>query len=196
MLGNHGQWAKRLFYEDSSCVPMILVGTADDERVGHHRIDNRLIGWQDIVPTLLDLAGIDIPESVEGISMVGEETRQHLYGECGNGHTTTRMIHDGRHKLIYYPVGNRAQLFDLEEDPKEINELKGQSSHARVEHHLRDLLAQELYGGDEEWVKNGEWIGLPDRKYVPSPNRGLSGQRGSHWPVPPQTGGGSILSLT
>jgi arylsulfatase A-like enzyme len=119
MLGNHQQWAKRLFYEDSARVPMILVGTAGDDRVGHHRIDNRLIGWQDIMPTLLDLAGLSIPESVEGISMVSEGPRPYLYGECGNGPAATRMLHDGRHKLIYYPVGNRTQLFDLDDDPKE-----------------------------------------------------------------------------
>jgi arylsulfatase A-like enzyme len=196
MLGNHGQWAKRLFYEDSACVPMILVGTANDDRIGHHRIDNRLVGWQDIMPTLLDLAGVDIPESVEGISMVSGGPRAHLYGECGNGPTATRMVHDGRHKLIYYPVGNRAQLFDLDKDPREMVDLAGQESYARVEHQLRDLLAQELYGGDEAWVKNGEWVGLPDQEYVPAPNRGLSGQRGSHWPVPPQTGQGGVLSLT
>ena len=66
----------------------------------------------------------------------------------------------------------------------------------KVEQRLKDLLAQELYGGDEDWVKEGEWVGLPDREYVPGPNRGLTGQRGSHWPVPPQTGQGGILSLT
>ncbi len=196
MLGNHRQWAKRLFYEDSACVPMILVGTANDDRVGHHRIDNRLVGWQDIMPTLLDLADVEIPDTVEGISMVSEGPRPHLYGECGNGDTATRMLHDGRHKLIYYPVGNHAQLFDLDEDPNEMHDLAGQSSHAKVEQRLRELLAQELYGGDEEWVMNGEWVGLPDKEYVPTPNRGLTGQRGSHWPVPPQTGLGGVLPLS
>ena len=34
MLGNHGMWAKRLYYEDSANVPMLLVGAAGDERVG------------------------------------------------------------------------------------------------------------------------------------------------------------------
>src|SRR5690606_24596622 len=64
MLGDHGLWAKRLYYESSANVPMILVGTAGDERVGHHRVDNRLVGWQDVMPTLLDLAGIPIPSQV------------------------------------------------------------------------------------------------------------------------------------
>ena len=37
-----------------------------------NRVDGRLVGWADVMPTLLDLAGVDIPETVEGISMVGE----------------------------------------------------------------------------------------------------------------------------
>ena len=200
MLGNHNQWAKRLYYEDSARVPMILVGTAeqcaDDGKVGHHRIDNRLVGWQDIMPTLLDLAGVPIPSSVEGISMVSDEHRAHLYGECGNGTNATRMMHNGRHKLIYYPVGNRAQLFDLEKDPDEMEDLIGQEEYARVEQDLRQRLAAELYDGDEAWIQNGKWIGLPDKDYVPGPNRGLTGQRGSHWPVPPQTGLGGVLPLS
>lgn len=105
-------------------------------------------------------------------------------------------MHDGRHKLIYYPVGNRAQLFDLEKDPNELEDLVGQSTHSGVEADLRQRLAEELYGGDEAWVKDGHYVGLPDKAYEPSPNRGLTGQRGSHWPVPPQTGEGGVLSLT
>ncbi|MCB1124434.1 MAG: sulfatase-like hydrolase/transferase, partial [Verrucomicrobiae bacterium] len=62
MLGNHGMWAKRLFYENSANVPMLLMGVKDDERVGHHRVENRVVGWQDIMPTLLDLAGVQIPD--------------------------------------------------------------------------------------------------------------------------------------
>lgn len=196
MLGNHGQWAKRLYYENSAQVPMILVGRANDDRVGDHCVDHRLVGWQDVMPTLLDLAGVPIPDSVEGMSMVRSQTRNRLYGEVGNGPTATRMMHDGRHKLIYYPVGNRAQLFDLEKDPQELTDLIGASAYADVEASLRASLAAEFYGGDEDWVQDGSWVGLPDREYVPGPNRGLTGQRGSHWPVPPQSGQGGVLSLT
>jgi arylsulfatase A-like enzyme len=188
MLGNHGQWAKRLFYEDSASVPMILMGTANDNRVGHHRIDNRLVGWADVMPTLLGLAGIDIPDTVEGLSMVGNQKRDYLYGECSEGLNATRMIHDGRHKLIYYPVGNHTQVFDLQTDPKELHNLSDSPDHAHIKNHLTQCLISELYGGDETWVQNGQLVGLPDHTYAPKPNRGLSGQRGSHWPVPPQTG--------
>lgn len=185
MLGNHGLWAKRLFYQEAANVPMLLLGTAGDQRVGHHRVDRRLVGWQDVMPTLLDLAGIPIPEEVEGISMVGEDRRDYLYGECGEDRMATRMIRDQRYKLIYYPVGNYRQLFDLERDPGEIHNLAGLPEVAEIEEKLTALLISELYGGDEAWVQDGALVGLPDQSYEPKPDRGLSGQRGIHWPPPP-----------
>ena len=184
MLGNHHLWAKRLFYEDSAKVPMILMGTANDARVGHHRTDDRLVGWQDVMPTLLDLAGIDIPATVEGISMVGERRREWLYGECGEGAEASRMIHDGRYKLIYYPVGNRFQLFDLKEDPQELHDLREEPDHEETCERLTKLLVGELYGNDLNWLKDGKLVGLPAQAYEPRPNRGLTGQRGGHWPIP------------
>lgn len=185
MLGDHGLWAKRLYYEQSANVPMLLVGPANDPRVRHHHIDNRLVGWQDVMPTLLDLAGIPIPEHVEGISMVGEARRSVLYGECGEDSMATRMVHDGRFKLIYYPVDNRVQLFDLENDPQELEDLAGTPHLADVQERLTAHLIGEFYGGDLAWVKDGVLVGLPDREYIPKPDRGLSGQRGIHWPPPP-----------
>lgn len=184
MLGNHGLWCKRLFYEDSARVPMILVGAAGDEWVGHHRTDDRLMGLVDVMPTLLELAGLEVPCTVEGLSMVGEHRRDWLYGEIDEDGSATRMVHDGRFKLIYYPVGNHSQLFDLREDPQELNNLSGLPSHAEVEGRLTEHLVGALHGGDEGWVQDGKLIGLPDRAYQPGPNRGLSGQRGLHWPAP------------
>ena len=82
MLGDFGLFAKRTYYEGSGCVPMVLMGRAGDQRVGHHRVDDRLVGLQDLMPTLLDLAGIPVPQSCDGLSMVGERRRQTLYGDC------------------------------------------------------------------------------------------------------------------
>jgi arylsulfatase A-like enzyme len=164
---------------------MLLIGSANDERVGHHRVDNRLVGLQDVMPTLLDLAGIPIPEQVEGLSMVGEARRSILYGECGEDSMATRMVHDGRYKLIYYPVGNRIQLFDLESDPNEVEDLASLPRLAAIKQRLTEHLITEFYGSDLAWVQDGVLVGLPDRKYTPKPDRGLSGQRGIHWPPPP-----------
>ena len=187
MLGNHNMWAKRLFYEYSGNIPMILVGVAGDERVGYNRVDDRLVGWADVMPTLLALADIDIPKTVEGISMVGDQNRDWFYGEVGEDDRATRMIHDGRYKLIYYPVGNHSQLFDLQTDPHELNDLSTSAEHADIRARLTDMLISQLYGGDEDWVEGGRLIGMPDKDFIPGPNRGLSSQRGHRWPPPART---------
>jgi arylsulfatase A-like enzyme len=187
MLGNHGMWAKRLFYEYSANIPMILVGVSGDQRVGYGRVDHRLVGWQDVMPTLLDLAGVDVPETVEGISMVGERKRDWLYGEVGEDGHATRMIHDGRYKLIYYPVGNYRQLFDLQTDPDELIDRSTSPDHRDILARLTGLLIGQLYSGDEAWVRDGQLVGLPNRQFAPGPNKGLSSQRGNHWPPPPRT---------
>ena len=185
MLGEHGLWAKRLFYDYAANVPLILMGAAGDARVGHHRVDHRLVGWQDIMPTLLDLAGIPIPATGEGLSMVGEARRDLLYGECGEDSMATRMVYDGRYKLIYYPVGNALQLFDLQGGLGEAHNLAGAPEVAEIQARLTQRLIAELYGGDTAWVQDGKLTGLPAQTYTPRPDRGLSGQRGIHWPPPP-----------
>lgn len=186
MLGNHRQWAKRLFYEDSANVPMILLGTAGDKRVRPGTVDERLVGWQDVMPTLLDLAGVAIPETVEGISMVGESTRTTLYGEFGEGAIASRMVREGQFKLIYYAAGNRRQLFDLATDPREVHDRSGDAAYADVLARLTQQLREELYGSDLSWLDGEQWIGVPEpADDGATGNRGLSGQRGLHWPPAP-----------
>ena len=185
MLGHHGLWAKRLYYEQAANIPMLLLGTAGDERTPPGTENDRLVGWQDVMPTLLDLTGISIPDSVEGQSMVGAARRPHLFGEVGEGPMATRMIRQDQYKLIYYATGNRFQLFDLEADPLEMHDLSQSQEHAPQCQRLTAILLDELYGSDEEWLQDGELVGLPQREWQPAQNRELSGQRGLHWPPPP-----------
>ena len=193
MLGRHGLWAKRLYYEPSANVPMLLVGPKGDSRIDEGSRDSRLTGLQDIMPTLLDLAGLEVPESCDGLPMAGTKTREHAYGECNEGAMATRMIHDGRYKLIYYPTGNVRQLFDLESDPQELKNLVADDAHAEVLARLTETLCSELYDSDLDWLhESGELVGLPDEGDVASGQRGLALQRGVHWPpapvTPPQIG--------
>ncbi|MEM7024743.1 MAG: sulfatase-like hydrolase/transferase [Pseudomonadota bacterium] len=185
MLGDHGMWAKQVFYEPSCHIPMILMGTANDRRVGFRRTDDRLVCLQDVMPTLLDLCGIDIPETVEGLSMVGERQRETLFGEFGEEGQGSRMVRDSRYKLIWYPCGNVFQLFDLQDDPRELNDLADAPGLQNVRAALSAVLLGELYGSDQKWVQDGELVGEPARTFHPGPNRPLSATRGDQWPVSP-----------
>ena len=117
--------------------------------------------------------------------MISGERRTHLYGEFGEAAAATRMIREQRYKLIYYPVGNHLQLFDIEDDPDEMVDLAGDPAHSNALGHLIGLLQKEMYGSDEQWLADGELTGEPARRYNPGPDRGLSFTRGHQWPVPP-----------
>ncbi|MGH7145034.1 MAG: sulfatase-like hydrolase/transferase [Planctomycetota bacterium] len=185
MLGNHGLWGKSLFYEDSAGVPLLLSAGKAGTRVQVHAQDDRLCGHQDIMPTLLDLCGLPIPASVQGRSMLAAERRDTLFGEIAEGAHATRMIRRGDWKLIYYAGGNRTQLFNLKEDPRELLDRADVPACAAVRADLTARLIAELHGGDEAWVQNGHLVGLPAPAAAdgahPHPNFNFSNQRGLHY---------------
>lgn len=185
MLGNHRMVAKRLFYESSANVPLIIRGVQNCGRLSQGTVDDRLVGQQDIMPTLLDLCDLPIPATVDGRSAVGEARREYFYGEISEDGTATRMVRDARFKLIYYAVGNHHQLFDLANDPRELRNLAGQPAYAGDLARLTEVLKGELYGSDLEWLQDGELVGFANRPYDWSPHRSLNSQRGDTWPPGP-----------
>ena len=97
--------------------------TMADDRQNPDPIELMLAELRDVMPTLLDLAGVPIPDSCDGQSLAGDTQRTNLYGEIGEGAGCSRMMRDKRFKLIYYPAGNRSQLFDIENDRRESTDL-------------------------------------------------------------------------
>jgi arylsulfatase A-like enzyme len=158
---------------------MILMPTAAYDRTSHHQVDDRLVALRDVMPTLLDLAGIPIPDTVEGHSLLSSHRRDHLYCEHWEDDRAMRMVRAGQYKLIWYPVGNRYQLFDLADDPQEIHDLADDVAHASTQSALTDLLVSSVYGSDlDRWVSTGQLVGELDKAFTPAPSRGLAGQRG------------------
>ncbi len=187
MLGDHDMWAKRVLFQPSVNVPLLLIGARGSARVPEGKVDDRLVGWADIMPTLLDLCDIPIPAHAEGISAIGDKRRDYIYCEVADDDHASRMVSDGHFKLIYYPVGNAVLLFDLKEDRTEEVNIADDERYADVRRKLTALLIAELYGGDEAWAENGVLKGLPAKPFTPGGNRTLSAQRGNHWPPPPIT---------
>ncbi len=178
MVGEHGLWCMTPFYEMSAKIPLIVVPPLGDGRLPRGSVDDRLAEFGDIYPTLLDLCGIEMPEHVDALSLVSSERRSHLYGELHEQAPAMRMIRRGKYKLIYYATGNRFHLFDLEADPRETRDLSSDPAASAALDELSGILARELYGYDTNFVENGRFVGMPDKEYVPSDERGLKGQRG------------------
>ena len=182
MLGDHGLWTMMPFYEMSAKIPLIVVPLSQDRHFPMGTQDDRLAEFGDIMPTLLQLCGLPLPSTVEAISLWAEKTRDYLYGEHLEGALATRMIRSGRLKLVYYATGNRSQLFDLDSDPRETTDLSGEPPYRRELERLTELLIQNLYGGDEEWVQEGRLVGLPEKELGHQDNRDLMSQRGLRFP--------------
>ena len=75
------------------------------------------------------------------------------------------MIRTKTRKLIYYPVGNIFQLFDLEKDPNELKDVSGDSAYTDCLNDLKSKLIKKLYGSDLFLLKDGKLEGLPQKKY-------------------------------
>lgn len=182
MLFDHGIVGKRTFYQGSSNVPLIISGKAVSEWRG--TVTDKLACLEDVMPTLLNLCKIEIPDTVEGIPLLTEENRDLLYGEIGEGIKATRMVTDGCMKLIYYPCGNVFQLFDIKNDPEENHNLFADNVHGKCIERLKKYMLEHLHGDDLKWICNGKFIGVEEPEYKVAPDYELYNQRGWHWPTP------------
>lgn len=148
-LGEHGWFDKRFMYEESFRTPLIIRFPSEIE-AGLE--SEELVQNLDYAPTILDVAGVEIPEEVQGESLVPlfdnqyEEWRDALYYhfyEFPSEHAVKRHygIRTERYKLIhfYYDV-DEWELYDLENDPNEMNNLYNTPDYAEI----RDSLHQEL----------------------------------------------------
>ena len=112
------------------------------------------------------------------MSLAGDTERDYVYGEHWEGDGATSMVRDSRFKLIYYAAGNLSQLFDLEEDPREMRDLGDSPEHADVRKRLTGLLVDSLYGEDLDWVEDGQLVGMPPKEPPQTAKRTLGNQRG------------------
>lgn len=182
MLFDHDMVAKRCFYEGAACVPLILSGKPMLKWRG--TVEKKLAQLGDVMPTLLDLCGIPIPETVEGIPLMSDLEHPYLYGEVSEGDKATRMIRWKQYKLIYYPCGNVVQLFDLEKDRNETVNHAGNVEYEAILRRMKGFLTDSIHGRDLEWIADGELKGFAPGEYKPKADFGLYNQRGYHWPVP------------
>ncbi|NOY95416.1 MAG: sulfatase-like hydrolase/transferase [Chlorobi bacterium] len=121
-LGSHGLLGKQNLYEHSTKVPLIFSGPG----IPKEKVTDALVYLYDIFPGLCDLCNLPIPEGIDGQNIAplikGKPggVRNSLYTVYRN---TARAVRTKDWKLIRYPQRNYTQLFNLEEDPLEINNL-------------------------------------------------------------------------
>jgi len=136
-VGQHGLFGKQSVYDHAVHVPLIFAGPGIPE--GQQR--DALVGLIDIFPTLCDLSDVDIPDTVEGCSLVpvidDEEESVRETFHYAYRHLMRGVRDEAGLKLIETATGDarHTQLFDLAEDPLETTDL------SRVDEHADSLAA-------------------------------------------------------
>ncbi|MFI3248472.1 MAG: sulfatase-like hydrolase/transferase [Rikenellaceae bacterium] len=141
-MGSHGLFGKQNLYDDGGIrVPMVFSGAG----LPQGKRPNDLCYSADIFPTLCGLVGIDVPESCTGLNQAAsvKGRSQYLRKEAYFAYMDIhRAIRNDRYKLIEYCVeGERhTQLFDLQEDRYECNDLSKNPAYADIVKSLRKSL--------------------------------------------------------
>jgi choline-sulfatase len=144
-LGARGLWGKSTLYEESAGVPLILAGAS----VAAGAVVREPVSHVDISATILKAAGAPELPQASGHCLVdlacgGVPSRPvlseyHAIGSTGGA----TMLRTGRWKYCHY-TDHPPQLFDLELDPEELNDLAADPGHAERLHQCHSLLLQHL----------------------------------------------------
>jgi arylsulfatase A-like enzyme len=140
-VGRHGLMGKQNLYDHSTRPPLLLRGPG----VPAGKRSAALCYLLDLFPTACELAGVNAPETVEGVSLVpvinGKKAlvRSSLFGAYRD---VQRMVRTDKWKLIRYPKIDRTQLFDVEHDPDELKDLAGERARAAKVKEMMDLLKE------------------------------------------------------
>ena len=166
-LGEHGWFDKRWMYEESLRMPL-LIRWPGVVRPGT-RI-RQLVQNLDYAPTLLAAAGLEPPDHMQGRSLLpllrGEpppgwrsSIYYHYFEHGGHGVPRHCGVRTERYKLIHFYATDEWELFDLEEDPRELVSVYDDPAREAVVRNLKKELSRlrDLYGDH-----TGEPVTHPD----------------------------------
>ena len=145
-LGEHGLWGKGVSATDGNQrIPGIMSWPARQN--GDGGLNPSFFNLVDMMPTILDAAGVDIPIGVQGISLLGA-----LNGDCVrdwalidnqptvNFHQQT-LVHNN-FKLVCYKHNSYGELYDLDADPMQYQNLYDDSAYSEKKQEMLIKLVQ------------------------------------------------------
>jgi arylsulfatase A-like enzyme len=132
MLGDRGRWFKGLQYDGSARVPLIWRGPVGSRQRGG-RVVGKVIENTDLMPTILEAAGLPVPDGVQGRSFLAlaatgrdDRWKDRCFSQLRSG-----MLLENGYKLIDNSLdgtGTR-ELYDLRNDPREQHDLAASPAH-------------------------------------------------------------------
>jgi choline-sulfatase len=179
MLGDHNLWRKTYAYEGSAHIPFLIKLPGTMKSASDRKTVDQPVLIQDIMPTLLEAAGVDIPSTVDGSSVLrliggnAEGWRPYAHGEhstCYHEVQEMQYLTDGRQKYIWFPRTEQEQLFDLTNDPGELHDLSGDPEWGEKLAGWRSRLIAELAPRNAGLTDGDRLVGQAGRPHLVSPH--------------------------
>ncbi len=171
MTGDHHLWRKSYAYESSARIPFIVrppLGMFDKQGLTF----KQPVELRDVFPTFLDAAGSPIPEYLDGKSVLDifrgktEKWREVIDMEhdvCYSPSNHWNALTDGKYKYIYHAQNGEEQLFNLKDDPGELNDLASEPKSRSKVREWRARMVEHLAERGEPFVVNGDLSPRPER---------------------------------
>lgn len=160
-MGEHGWFDKRFMYEESFRTPLLMRLPSGAKGEATELVQNI-----DYAATFLDVAGVDIPQDIQGVSLLpllkgeksieGRDAIYYHFFEYPAEHMVKKHygVRTDRYKLIhFYDDIDAWELYDLEKDPSEMNNIYGKEGTETITAELKKRLVelQKEYG-EEEYI--------------------------------------------
>ena len=191
MLGDHYHWRKTYAYEGASNVPyMIRLPRTMAMAVEPGTHLSQVVELRDVLPTFVEAAGGKVPEDIDGKSILpllqqkDAPWREYIdleHATCYSADNYWCALTDGKMKYIWFFHTGEEQLFNLQKDPQENENLAVKKKYAKTLSLWRHRMIQHLSERGEEYVKDGQLQLLKEtRLYSPNYPAGPK-ERPGYW---------------
>lgn len=162
MMGDHYHWRKTYPYEGSVHVPYIVKWPNGISNISE-TVDNP-VELRDVLPTFLDMAGVEIPDEMDGKSLLplaqGNDKGWRKYidlehATCYSSDNYWCGLTDGKIKYVWRFRTGEEELFDLVKDPKELHNAVHDRKYRKRLEEMRAEMVRHLSERGEEFVKDG-----------------------------------------
>ena len=179
-VGQHGLMGKQNIYEHGVKIPLIMAGPG----IPKNERRDQFVYLLDVYPTLCDLCGVKIPKTVDGQSFAKvfadpeAEARTDMYYAF---QARIRAVRSGRYKLIEYRSEQLklTQLFDIEADPWEKNNMYQCAGYEQITEDLRKKMFKFRDEWEDEKNEFGAIFWKQYRQYEDAAIRGVKGPKGT-----------------
>ena len=150
-LGEHGWFDKRWMYEESFRTPLIVKWPGVTNKKS---VSNQMVMNLDFAETILDMAGVKIPADMQGKSFAPvlrgkqkgdfrDAVYYHFYENQEHKVAKQIGVRTDRYKLIHFYENNEWELYDLEKDKSEMNNVYDQPAYKKVQEMMMKKLKEK-----------------------------------------------------